>query len=239
MKKHTINKRSSAYPSGLLLNANQIAEALVEIGTRNRPFRVSGKFLFLTYPKCPILPEQALQLLAGVFERTNPINKFLIVKENHNDGSKHLHAWVQLSNRYDIKNPSFLYLKDQCGVEYKGNFQTMRKPLAVLEYLRKGLRDIQKESLFQLQKEEQKELYVTNLNLNALGFLVDPFENSLLLAEEGNLTKALQNLRENSPQAYLTNLHKWKSTLQEHVPKTETPAPFTCKDFIYPPALLK
>ena len=155
MKKHTINKRSSANPSGLLLNANQIAEALVEIGTRNRPFRVSGKFLFLTYQKCPILPEQALQLLAGVFERTNPINKFLIVKENHNDGSKHLHAWVQLSNRYDIKNPSFLYLKDQCGVEYKGNFQTMRKPLAVLEYLRKGLRDIQKESLFQLQKEEQ------------------------------------------------------------------------------------
>ena len=88
-------------------------------------FRLQSRQLFLTWPKCPIKKEEALNLLKELL----PIDKYIIAEELHEDGTPHLHAYIKCNKKIDIKNPNKLDLQI-----YHGNYQSCRNINAVRNY---------------------------------------------------------------------------------------------------------
>lgn len=95
----------------------------------NGKFRLDSKSLFLTYPQCPLPKEVARDLLIS---KGKAIRGGCVGAELHQDGSPHLHAYLQLEKRYDCRDSSFWDLQG-----YHGNYQSARKPLDALNYVRK------------------------------------------------------------------------------------------------------
>lgn len=105
-------------------------------------WRLRTKQLFLTYPQCPVTPETALALLQA---RIPQLSEWIIAQETHQDGGKHLHAWLKCTTPYETCNPKELDLE-----QHHGNYQAARSPKAVATYVVKD------------------GLYVTNLDASAL-----------------------------------------------------------------------
>lgn len=63
-------------------------------------FRLSATSLFLTYPQCAVSKEDALRQLKEIV----PVEKALVAEEAHEDGTPHVHAYLKLSKRINIKN---------------------------------------------------------------------------------------------------------------------------------------
>lgn len=95
-------------------------------------FRVAGKILFLTYPQCPVTKEDGLAQLQAKL----PIEKACIGHEFHKDDGDHLHCYLRLTQRVDIKNKYFLDIK-YGDTLYHGNYQVARNPIATLRYCTK------------------------------------------------------------------------------------------------------
>lgn len=100
-------------------------------------YRLSAVTLFLTYPKCNILPEKALELLQAILIHQG-IKFWCIAQEDHQDGTKHLHAWLKLFNKLETRFPNFADLTNDLGQVFHGNYQSCRNPSAVLKYCQKG-----------------------------------------------------------------------------------------------------
>lgn len=64
-------------------------------------FRLNAKRLFLTYPKCPIAKENAMEQLKTKFKT---ISKILVAHELHKDGTDHLHVYISLTKKCNIIN---------------------------------------------------------------------------------------------------------------------------------------
>jgi len=95
---------------------------------RSRGFRLSGKSLFLTYPRC-LLARGDL----GDFIRDKiAVEYLLICKENHQDGTPHLHALAICKKKYQSEVATCL---DVAG--YHGNYQTARDTDQVRDYIMK------------------------------------------------------------------------------------------------------
>lgn len=50
-----------------------------------------AKGWFLTFPKCDVSPQAALEYL----KEKHPIEEYVIAQEDHQDGTKHLHAFIK------------------------------------------------------------------------------------------------------------------------------------------------
>lgn len=96
--------------------------------SQNGPKRLKAKGWFLTYPKCPLLKEEALQIL----DRRFAITEYVICEEQHKDGSPHLHAFIKLADRVYFKSDRF----DLDG--YHGEYQIAKSFKAVVRYVIKG-----------------------------------------------------------------------------------------------------
>lgn len=68
-------------------------------------FRLQSKHIFLTYPQCSYTPEDLLRNLQVRFE--NPNNHFLISREKHEDGSWHLHALLDLKEKFRTRRVDY------------------------------------------------------------------------------------------------------------------------------------
>lgn len=64
-------------------------------------FRLNAKKLFLTYPKCSITKEEALEQLKAKLKH---ISKILVAHELHKDGTDHLHVYINLDKKCNIIN---------------------------------------------------------------------------------------------------------------------------------------
>lgn len=104
-------------------------------------FRISAKNLFLTYPKCPIQPQEAALLIKEIFKRSS-IVYLQIAQETHQDLSLHLHVLICLEQKKATTSAVFadLHIKNTNGeiVSYHGNYQSARNPLDVKKYLDKN-----------------------------------------------------------------------------------------------------
>lgn len=94
-------------------------------------FRIQGKTFFLTYPQC----DRAKEDLHAYIKSLDPTAVLAIItcKEEHEDGSPHLHCVVQYTTRKDIR--------DERYYDYEGfhpNIQTCRSPKASVTYVMKG-----------------------------------------------------------------------------------------------------
>lgn len=84
---------------------------------------------FLTYPQCPLSPQQALDLLQKL---PYQIKEYVIAAEEHKDGTPHLHAFIKYhkkvtwrANLWDLE-------------QYHGNYQGAKCWRAVEKYVKKG-----------------------------------------------------------------------------------------------------
>lgn len=92
------------------------------------PFRLQGKHLFLTYPRCDSSKEDLLTFLNSKLS----IEHYVIAQEQHQDGGLHLHAIVSLTSRCDIRNERLL----DFGLHHP-NLQVCRSPLGSRIYVSK------------------------------------------------------------------------------------------------------
>lgn len=84
----------------------------------------------MTYPQCPLQPQEALEILRQV-PTSSPIVEYVVAQEPHKDGNPHLHAFI----RYE-KKTEWGSRKWDLG-PWHGNYQTARAWYAVKAYCTK------------------------------------------------------------------------------------------------------
>lgn len=96
-------------------------------------YRLDAKHLFLTYPKCNVPKEEAFEILGKLFD----CNKLAVGHELHEDGSDHLHVYIELTRRKHFNRPDFadIVYKQET---FHGNYQSCRSYKAVFKYVSKG-----------------------------------------------------------------------------------------------------
>jgi len=95
-------------------------------------FRFTSKYCFLTYPHCPITPQEFMPFLRCKFDNY-AVFFIAIISELHEDGSPHIHALVQCDKRPFVRNPANF----DFGC-YHPNIQPARDSKAVLDYISKS-----------------------------------------------------------------------------------------------------
>lgn len=83
---------------------------------------------FLTYPKCDLLPQDALEILKASFQ----VVEYVIAQEKHADGTDHLHIFLKTK-----KKVSWSATRFDLG-SFHGNYQAARSWEAVQRYCKKG-----------------------------------------------------------------------------------------------------
>lgn len=91
-------------------------------------FRLSAKNLFLTYPRCNETKED---LLNSLITKLN-MQYAIIARELHSDNTPHLHAYIELSKKCNIKDQDKL---DFNG--HHGNYTACRNIDATKNYIKK------------------------------------------------------------------------------------------------------
>lgn len=100
-------------------------------------FRLNAKTLFLTYPQCPIAPIDVLNYLIQILESSSTkIQDYIIAQEEHKDTGLHIHAYLTLDKKINIRKPTYFDLEDETGT-YHGNYQGARDNTAVIKYVTK------------------------------------------------------------------------------------------------------
>lgn len=95
-------------------------------------FRLSAKNLFLTYPRCDLDPERARLHLLGTLGIAN-ILYMVIAREQHQDGTPHLHVCIALATKVNIRDPAALDLPP----DWHGNYQGVRNMKQTIRYVKK------------------------------------------------------------------------------------------------------
>lgn len=92
-------------------------------------FRKNAKGWFLTYPKCSLSKEEALELLKG---KRKGLAQVIVSRELHEDGSPHLHCYLYYETTFDCTNERFFDLGS-----YHPNIQVAKSIRAVQQYIKK------------------------------------------------------------------------------------------------------
>lgn len=82
-------------------------------------FRLRGKRLFLTYPRCAIAKEEILAHFTDKFG--GQLDAYVIAGELHQNGEDHRHVFLELNVTYESRDQNDLNLR-QDGQEYHGNY---------------------------------------------------------------------------------------------------------------------
>lgn len=179
--------------------------------TSTTPFRLNCAQLFLTYPKCDLDPQAALDLLRAKFD----FERYVIATEKHQDGTNHLHVYLHRGpgKKFNIRRPDALDL-----LGHHGNYQSCRSASAVQAYCKK-------EGNFLSNVEERKE---------------NPLLDILTEVSEGSTTsrEALKTMMTTRPRDFLLYRDRMMKTLQALSPVT-TPIPHPLESFNLPQELLE
>jgi hypothetical protein len=95
----------------------------------NQGFRVASANWFLTYPKCSWDHQK---VIAALQAKGKDVLGGSVGIESHQDGTPHVHVFLQLENKFNCKNPRFWDLEG-----FHGNYQAARVPIDVLRYVQK------------------------------------------------------------------------------------------------------
>jgi len=94
------------------------------------PFRFNARNAFLTYPHCDVEPSTLGEFLLGLRQA----QYILVARENHSDGTPHLHALVQWIDKFNFR--------DERRFDFNGhhpNIQPARDVRAVHGYIQKHI----------------------------------------------------------------------------------------------------
>lgn len=147
------------------------------VSAKKMRFRLQASRLFLTYPKCGLPKEEALLLLQEKVEaKSVTLVNYLIAAEKHKDGTDHLHAYLELSEKIDVRDQSYFDL-----LNFHGNYQGCRSAEAVKKYCSKDGTFVKSEGL-KLEKSSTK-MSTTFLEARSLA-RTDGLEAAMLKLEE-------------------------------------------------------
>jgi hypothetical protein len=173
-----------------------------------KKFRLSSKKLFLTYSRCPLLVEMVFRQLKLKFSN-NPIEKYLIVQERHQEAGvssvqEHIHVYLKLKKKCNIKDAKMLDLLGSAGVSYHGKYEACKNEKNTIEYLAK---DMNGGTSWRASEE-------ISLQLGALGEVSTDSEVMIDLARKGEINQALRFLEKTDPKSFLRNHHSYKKSFE-------------------------
>jgi len=153
---------------------------------KERGFRLAAKQLFLTYPICPLKAETVLSQLQDIV----PVVDYIVAEEKHADGQPHVHVYLKCDKKIDTTNARLFDLTcPDDGTIYHGNYQGCTSGFRVQRYCKKGT------------------TYITNMVFNLL-------RGAIKLAEDGDVTGALQAVCEARPDMILQGRDRVMTSLQ-------------------------
>jgi hypothetical protein len=125
---------------------------------------------------------------------TYTVDEYLLCKEEHDDKSKHVHVHLQLHRISDIKSEDFLDILFE-DTRYHGNYQKCKKIRNIINYLLKGVQDLNSPDI--LMSKNMRSL------VDNLGTLMGVDEALIQLAEKGQIAEAMAVLRKHRPEQYV------------------------------------
>nr|QOU08769.1 Rep protein [Sweet potato leaf curl Georgia virus] len=187
---------------------------------RQPGFRVSAKNIFLTYPKCSLSKETALELLKAV---DCPSDKLFIrvSQEKHQDGSLHLHALIQFKGKAQFKNPRHFDLQHpNSSTQFHPNFQGAKSSSDVKSYIEKD-GDYIDWGTFQVDGR------------SARGGQQTANDAAAEALNAGSAEAALQIIREKLPRDFIFQYHNLRSNLDRifSPPPSVYSSPFSISSF--------
>ena len=96
------------------------------------PYRLQGKHLSLTYPRCDAALEDLLSYLRNKQSGSRVVRQVIVSSETHEDGGLHRHAYIQFDGRVNLSNPRFFDFG-----QFHPNVQACRNVEAWKNYVRK------------------------------------------------------------------------------------------------------
>lgn len=109
--------------SGLVLD-----QVTVDKSKKKSEFRLNSQQIFLTYAQCDLSPDNVLEVLNGKLE----LDKYIIAQENHKDGNKHIHAYLLLKKKINIRDPRYFDIR-----EFHPKVEGCRSWKSVVKYVTK------------------------------------------------------------------------------------------------------
>lgn len=158
-----------------------------------------AKGWFLTFPQCPVAKEAALGLFKARFG--DSLVDWVVCEEKHQDGSPHLHAFVQFAGKKRVRSDTFDIGK------YHGNYQIAKSWRAVAKYCTKDGNYLSKYNLEAAMKKQNKHLTVED-------FEVDP----LILLKGGKLNPLSLNNFLRNRDSYRSMIAKKRNRRDDNSP---------------------
>ncbi len=178
----------------------------------SKGFRLQAKKLFLTYPQCDMRMDDFEQEMKDKLKRYG-IKEYLYVIEEHRDGKPHIHAYVELNKKSDIKNENTLDIEKE-DEKYHGNYAAARNHKSVIEYLMKDSKD----------SEDKEMVRVSNgirIRLGKVNEYLDTDEAMIKLAAEGRINEAMELIKLENPKRFLKEGRNLERVLQDIFIKKE------------------
>lgn len=181
------------------------------IKKNNKNFRLASKNLFLTYAQCNLSLKKVFSQLQNIIFKKNNIEEYILCVEKHQESGYHIHIYLSLNKRIDIKNPNKLSLF--CNLTnkiYKGNYQGVKDKSNILNYITKDLN-------FNEINNTEKCLISPNLiPFFNKDVVFEKLPQTLIrLAEEGRIEEAMLCLKQERPMFYITNHLKIEKSLRD------------------------
>lgn len=132
-------------------------------------YRLNCVQVFLTYPQCPISPQECLDHLLRLPQAPD---MWIVAQEKHQDSHHHLHVWMRRDKRFDTRNPRYFDLNDADGNVYHANCQAVRNQKAVTKYVTKEnnfVTNLSEEDLQRLNSRTAKGIYISIIQMAKKG----------------------------------------------------------------------
>lgn len=191
---------------------NNSTEIVKEKESKAKNPRVNTKKLLLTYSQCSINIKSCFSSLNVILRAHNRnIVEYILSTEKHQDGSSHIHAYIELDNRIDTRNMRLFDISEE-GKVYHPNILKSKYKTACIEYILKDVTDLNSSS-FIASKGLKKLL---TIHENKIKFL--PYQKAVLaLARNGLIEDAMELVEDKEPGRIMTShvsLRKSLSALQ-------------------------
>nr|AOT83387.1 replication-associated protein [Macroptilium bright mosaic virus] len=183
-------------------------------------FQVNAKNYFLTYPRCSLTKEAALEQILSFQTPTN--KKFIkVARELHDDGQPHLHVLLQFEAKFCCKNQRFFDLvSPNRSAHFHPNIQGAKSSSDVKSYVDKD-GDTIEWGEFQVDAR------------SARGGQQTANESYAKVLNAQNIEQALQILKEEQPKDFVLQHHNIRSNLERIFAKAPEPwtPPFHLSSF--------
>jgi len=180
---------------------------------RRGGFRLNASSFFLTYSQCPLSPQEILDNLR---RKVEGLDEYVIGQELHQDGNKHIHAFVSSKKKLNISNPRYFDIQT-----YHPKAESTKKRSDVIRYCTK-----EKTFITNISDDEIRKIVEGGVKVGEI------HRNARKIAREKGVDAAME-LLEHTKTARDLNLHgeKIRENLEKLVAAEEDIRKYDVEDF--------